>query len=150
MAFTSGFEHDLFVSYVPHDNDPMGLDVEGWIVPSDGWVDALVRKVESELGKRLGTAQLRAYMDRQLDGNRPITQETMAAVRRSATLMIVMSPSYLKSEWCSRERNAFLSHVNERIDTGNVFVVHAREVDRQAIPAEFGGLLGYPFWVREE
>jgi hypothetical protein len=149
MAFIPGFDHDLFVSYAHLDNDPMGVEVEGWVKPSDGWVDALVKKVQSELSKRVGSGQVRAYMDPQLDGNRPITPELLSAVRRSALLMVVMSPSYLHSEWCKRERHAFLATVQSRVESGSVFVVHARQVERKDIPSEFGDLLGYPFWMRD-
>jgi hypothetical protein len=127
MAFTPGFDHDLFVSYAHLDNDPMGVEVEGWVRPSDGWVDALVKKVQSELSKRLGSGQVRAYMDPQLDGNRPITPELLSAVRRSAMLMVILSPGYLHSEWCKRERHAFLAGIQSRVESGSVFVVHARE-----------------------
>src|SRR5947209_2664091 len=58
-----------------------------------------------------------------------------------------MSPSYLNSEWCRRERETFLSEVKDRVAQGSVFVVYARNVNQATVPREFGDLIGVQFWT---
>jgi hypothetical protein len=142
MAYLPKYDHDIFVSYAHIDNEP---ESKG----SEGWVDSLVRLLGSEIRKRLGTREPSIWMDRELAGNRPITKEILTRVERSGLLLLVMSPSYLNSEWCRRERDAFLSLVKDRIGEGSVFIVHARRVPREEIPAELAELRGDQFWVED-
>jgi hypothetical protein len=61
-----------------------------------------------------------------------------------------MSPGYLASEWCERERQAFLKLVQKRVgDESRVFLLQRDKVELEERPAEFGDLLGYRFWVQE-
>jgi hypothetical protein len=137
MAHIPGATHDLFVSYAHVDN-------------AQAWVDHLVDKVRVEVCQRLGARDFSIFVDRdQVQGNRPITPTILDAVRGSALLMVVMSPGYLNSEWCRRERSAFLSMVKGRVENGSVFVVRAREVDRGEVPTEFGDLLGFEFFAKD-
>jgi hypothetical protein len=136
MATIPGARYDLFVSYAQLDN-------------TDGWVDQLVEKARIEVCQRLGTRDFSIFIDHdELYGNRPLSPSLFEAVRGSALLMVVMSPAYLHSEWCRRERNEFLSHVKGRVDAGSVFVVRAREVSRADVPPEFGDLLGFEFFTK--
>src|SRR4051812_23241376 len=98
MAFVPDCDHDVFVSYAHVDNQN---DL--------GWVTTLVHHLDTELRQRLGTKDLQIWIDHRIDGNHPLTPDIMQAIRRSATLLIVMSPSYLASEWCAKERNTFLN-----------------------------------------
>ncbi|HTQ07173.1 MAG TPA: toll/interleukin-1 receptor domain-containing protein [Polyangiaceae bacterium] len=114
-----------------------------------GWVDSLIDRLCRELQQRLGRKDVSVWIDRRLTENRPLTPEILDAVKRSATMLVIMSPSYLNSEWCARERTAFLSMVKDRVAQGSVFLVHARPVDRKLVPSEFGDLTGFQFWVAD-
>jgi hypothetical protein len=138
MAFISDYEHDVFVSYAHLDNQG-----------ETAWVSTLVRHLDTDLRQRLGTKDLRIWIDETLDGNRPLTPEIMRAIQRSATLLVVMSSGYLASEWCAKERNAFLGFVHDCVAAGRIFIVHCRETDRTAIPPEFGDLIGFKFWTQD-
>ena len=142
MAFVTGCQHDVFVSYAHLDNEPIASG-------QTGWVDALAEKLAVELSQRLGTRDFALWMDHRLDGNHPITPEILGAIQQSATLLVVVSPAYLNSEWCRRERTAFLNLVQDRVAAGSVFVVFARDVARGDVPPEFGDLLGFQFWVKD-
>jgi hypothetical protein len=142
MAFVTGCQHDVFVSYAHLDNEPISSG-------QTGWVDALAEKLAIEVSQRLGTRDFALWMDHRLDGNHPITPEILGAIQQSATLLVVVSPAYLNSEWCRRERTAFLNLVKDRVAAGSVFVVFARDVARAAVPPEFGDLLGFQFWVKD-
>jgi hypothetical protein len=138
MAFVSDYDHDVFVSYAHLDNQG-----------ETAWVSTLVRHLDTDLRQRLGTKDLRIWIDEHLDGNRPLTPEIMRSIQRSATLLIVMSSGYLASEWCAKERNAFLGFVRDCVAAGRIFIVHCRETDRTAIPPEFGDLIGFKFWTQD-
>jgi len=138
MTFVRGYDHDLFVSYAHLDNQG-----------ESAWVTTLVGKLETEVRQRLGTKEFRIWIDDELDGNRPLTPEIMESLRRSATLLIVMSPAYLASEWCAKERTAFLTFVRDCVAEGRIFIVHCRETERKDIPPEFGDLVGFKFWTKD-
>src|SRR5215472_1457043 len=138
MAYVPGYDHDVFVSYAHLDNQGDGA-----------WVTNLVRHLDTEIGPRLGTKDLQIWIDRELDGNHPLTPEIMQVIRRSATILLIMSPSYIASEWCARERNAFLGFARDCVSEGRIFIVHCRDVDRQFQPPEFADLIGFRFWTRD-
>jgi hypothetical protein len=142
MAYVPGCEHDVFVSYAHIDNEPITIGQRGW-------VDALADRLHVEVCQRLGTRDFSLWIDHRLDGNHPITPEIFEAIERSATFLVVMSPAYLHSEWCRRERTAFLGLVQDRVAAGRIFIVFAREVQRTALPSEFGDLEGFRFWVQD-
>jgi hypothetical protein len=125
MSYVPSFRHDVFVSYSTIDNEVMVED--GGI--RRGWVDALVDKLKVETSSRLGARDVRFFVDSDaIRSHLPLTAQLTEAARNSATLLIVMSPSYLRSDWCRRERNAFLSVVRNRVAKGSVFLVRARPV----------------------
>ena len=65
-------DHDVFVSYAHLDNQG-----------EPAWVTNLVRRLESEVGPRLGSKDLRIWIDHDLDGNHPLTPEIMLAPLRT-------------------------------------------------------------------
>ena len=71
----------------------------------------------------------------------------MDKIKKSATLLVIMSPCYLQSPWCARERESFLSLVHDRIAKGCVFVVETRQVGHCGYPDAFGDLVPVEFWV---
>jgi hypothetical protein len=138
MAYVPDYDHDVFVSYAR-------LDDQG----ASAWVTNLVRHLDTEVRQRLGTKDLRIWIDHSLDGNRLLTPEIMQAIRRSATLMIIVSPSYIASEWCAKERNAFLGFARDCVVEGRIFIVRCRDTDPGALPPEFGDLIGFKFWTQD-
>src|SRR5580704_16590446 len=138
MAYVPDYDHDVFVSYAH-------LDDQG----ESAWVTNLMRLLDTEVRQRLGTKDLRIWIDHGLDGNRPLTPEIMQAIRRSATLLVIMSPSYIASEWCVSERKAFLGFARDCVAAGRIFIVRCRDTDPKAMPPEFGDLTGFKFWTHD-
>ena len=138
MAYALGYDHDVFVSF-------SRLDNQG----EPGWVTTLVRHLDTEVRQRLGTKDLGIWIDRDLDGNHPLTPEIMQAIRRSATILLIVSPSYIASEWCARERNAFLGFARQCVSEGRIFIVRCRDIDPHILPPEFGDLIGFKFWTQD-
>ena len=100
MAAVPGFRHDVFVSYAHNDNLPVaGTEI--------GFVSQLVGDLRNEIGRKVGKS-LDIWWDHySLAGNMPVTPEIIAAAGDCASIVVVASPAYLRSEWCDRERCAF-------------------------------------------
>ncbi len=141
MAYVSGYEHDVFISYAHVDNEPLGdTDL--------GWVSLLARNLQTAVDRKLGRKGLcDLWMDYRLRNNEPFTPSIMDAVEKSATLLVVLSPGYLASPWCEREREAFRDITAGR-DPSSVFVVELDPLEEDR-PGEFRDLNGYRFWVRK-
>jgi hypothetical protein len=89
-------------------------------------------------------------MDYQLHPNEPWTPEIMDALEHAAVLVVILSPGYLASQWCQRERNAFLEMVRKRPrSSSRIFIVERDKTEEIKRPAEFRELTGYRFWVVE-
>ena len=61
MAYTPGYQYDIFISYTHNDNHvPEG---------AKGWVDHFHEQLESWLKYRRGLSELAIWRDKELDGN---------------------------------------------------------------------------------
>ena len=108
MSYVPGYAHDIFVSYAQVDDL---TDREG----EDGWVTALIKKLKNRLAQLLGRQDnFSLWYDHHLRHNVYLTPEIMGTIERTATLVVILSPGYLESEWCTRERDTFLKLVEER------------------------------------
>src|ERR1039458_2506488 len=144
MAFVPGYKHDIFVSYAQIDDTP--------IVEGRGWVSTFVERLQRFLAMRLGRADAYSiWMDRRLSGSEPFSDALLQNIIESAALVIILSPGYLHSEWCRKERNAFLDAIRNRSHADRrVFVVQTQPTERNDWPAEFRNLVGYPFWEQRD
>ena len=143
-AFVPDCEHDIFISYAHVDNQPDPGK-------NEGWVSTLIKVVRNRLSQKLGRSDAYSlWMDPQLSRHCSITPEIINALQKSATMLVILSPGYLESEWCLREKNAFLSKVQDRVRSGSrTFIVEIDKLERAQRPSEFGDLLGYRFWVAD-
>jgi len=140
MAAVPGFRHDVFVSYAHSDNFPVAGT-------RTGFVSQLVADLETEIGRKVGKA-LDIWWDHySLDGNTRVTPEIMAAAAQCAAIVIVASPSYLRSEWCFRERNAFLQTLERTSGSSQaVFIVSIEPIDQANFPVDLRDYKGYAFY----
>jgi hypothetical protein len=99
MAHVPGFRHDLFLSYAH-------LEDSTWI---EGFEAALRQGLRDRLGQEASTWQdtgrLRVGNDWQ--------SEIEEAIERTAAFLAIVSPAYLNSGWCQRERRRFLERPGE-------------------------------------
>ena len=89
-AFVPGFAHDVFVSYVHVDNRKFDRDV--------GWVETFVENLREALRQKLQRGQPDIWQDPRLSSNEPFSDRIQAAVTHAATLLVILSESYLTSE----------------------------------------------------
>src|SRR5215813_7753311 len=93
------FNDDAFVSYSHIDN--VVFEAGG-----DGWVSELHRALERRLAQLLGQ-KARIWRDLKLDGNDVFGDLLLQRLTSVATLVSVVTPAYVKSEWCRKELTAF-------------------------------------------
>ena len=110
--------------------------------------------VAAEAGQRLG-GQARIWRDLKLQGNDIFGPEIVGQFQESVLLISIISPRYVRSEWCRREINEFcaeaLHHDGLVIDNkSRVFKVVKTPVDSYAdLPDVVQDSLGYEFFIRE-
>ena len=133
------YQHDIFVSYAPVDNEPFaGAD--------RGWVTTLIHNLKIALGRKLGNSDaFSLWINDQLRGNIAATPDVIERLENSATLVLISSAAYFQSEQCQSELTFFVSLVGQ--SSGRVFVI---EIDNVETPPELSDLRGYPFWVRDD
>jgi hypothetical protein len=99
MSFTPGFENDIFISFCHYDN----------AAPSNekGWVDLFHEGLESWLVRRFGHKKVSIWRDKELQGNTLFDDRIREQIRKSALFFALLSPNYLKSEYCLKELEWF-------------------------------------------
>ena len=143
MAFVPNFEHDVFVSYAH-------VDDEVFPGRSIGWVSELVQFLKLRLNQKLGRADAYSlWIDRELGAYAPISEQLMGTIAKTAVLLVILSPGYVASEWCRRERNGFLRLVRAGGAT-RVMVVEREPIEDSQWPDELKDLKLFRFWMAQE
>lgn len=133
------FDYDLFISYSHRDNG--GGKGEGWV---DRFHEFLRERLSVQLGR-----EPRIWRDaKQLDGGDYFDDEIARGVQQSKALLIIVSPSYLRSEYCAQELDCFTlaaeSNGGERIgNRGRRVKVVKTWVERDQHPAALRKQTGY-------
>jgi len=141
----SSFDKHAFISYAHIDNQPLTVHEQGWVTQFHA---TLATMLSQRLGK---DAQI--WRDPQLSGNDLFANEIIDQFARTATLISIVSPRYLTSEWCRRELDAFCAAAGHSIGVvvGNksrVFKVVKTPVDKSVpLPPSMQETLGYDFYA---
>ena len=139
------YNKDLFISYAHIDNQPVSPDHEGWISRFHASLAAL-------LSMRLGQ-KARIWRDNKLQGNDVFADEIVDQFAQTALLVSILTPRYLKSDWCTKEIREFCNHGGgTAVDNkARVFKVLKTPVDTQdALPPLVKNILGYEFFTMED
>jgi hypothetical protein len=99
MAYTAGFEHDIFISFSHEDNlAPAG---------AKGWVELFRESLEIWLLRR-GLTGLDIWWDReQLRGNTDFDARIEQVLGSTALLLVLHSHNYRQSDYCRKELGWF-------------------------------------------
>jgi len=141
------YEDEVFISYAHIDNKPLA---EG----HRGWVQLLDEILRIRLPQLLGE-EARIWRDPKLQGNDEISEILMQRISRVALLVSILSPRYLKSDWCLREleefcRNAVSQGGLTLSGKSRLFKVVKTPTPRKGHPTQLRGLLGYEFYEHDE
>lgn len=142
------FDHHAFISYAHIDNEPLTPGQKGWVAQFHATLQTM-------LSQRLGE-KARIWRDDKLDGNDVFAQEIVDQFAKTALLISILSPRYVRSEWCTRELRAFCeaAALTGGVTVGNksrIFKVVKTPVDAGAgLPEPVQQTLGYDFFAVEE
>lgn len=140
------FESDVFVSYAHIDDQALAEGQPGWI---SSLHHALQVRLEQLLGK-----EAKIWRDPKLQGNDMFADRLVDRLPRVGVLVSVLSPRYVKSEWCQRELNEFLKASaatgGARVaDKLRVFKVVKTPIPAELQPHDLQTTLGYEFYTVE-
>ncbi len=141
MGQAAPFEHDIFISYAHIDDKPLLEGDTGWVTSFHQTLDTMVQQVSGE--------ELKIWRDPKLQGNDYFNDTLVEALPKTAVLISIVSPRYLKSDWCLKELEEFRSRADDAIrieDKSRIFKVVKTAIPRDAQPAPLDELLGYEFF----
>jgi hypothetical protein len=140
------FDSDLLISYAHLDDQALS---EG----QSGWISNLHRLLRIRIGQLLGR-EPKIWRDPDLQGNDDFAAAIDQKLLKVATLVAVLSPRYVQSEWCQREVEEFcqvaVSRGGLQVGTkSRVFKVVKTPVPLERHPRQLQPLLGYEFFVAD-
>ena len=142
------FDPDLFISYARIDNQSVNLE-------HDGWVSVFHKALEIRLSQLRGERP-KIWRDLKMQGNDYLDDTIFRAVSNTALLISILSPRYVKSEWCMRELKSFceVATSTDGLRVGNskarLFKVIKTHLPLEQQPLEFESLIGYDFFEFDE
>ncbi len=98
-ALLADYEDDIFINYDHDDNQALQEDFKGWV---DTMHEGLARRLTQLVGEKP-----KIWRDILMEGGQPLTETIVFRLSRTAFLLSVLSPSYVKSKWCKDELNEF-------------------------------------------
>jgi antitoxin component HigA of HigAB toxin-antitoxin module len=104
---------------------------------------------------RLGADNVRLWRDIEIRNNDEFTKKIMGRLSKTAALLGVLSPSFLKREWTLRELETFVRHATSgpglliKAEKSRIFKVEKINVPRDALPAPMRGTKSYKFYKND-
>jgi hypothetical protein len=140
-AITQNCAHDIFVSYAVVDDEPPPG------VSAAGWVTTLAENLEWRLRQLCGHPEgLSVWMDHRLAGNPQFDALLEDRLERTAVVVIVSSPGYVKSAWFGPDAK-FIDLLRKRATRcHNVLVVERDRVEPRGLPCDLADIRRFQFW----
>jgi hypothetical protein len=144
MTVVVNYKNDCFVSYSHLDNIPFGDPLR------PGWVAIFHENLQNFVNVHVGRP-ITIWRDLRLTGAEVFSDEIEQQLRSSAILISIISPGYLRSDWCNRELLGFTKFAEEThsLRVGNlqrVVKVLRLPVERSALPPMLDEVLGAQFY----
>jgi TIR domain len=140
------FTNHLFISYAHIDNEQTEEN-------DPGWVDRFHRSLKAFLSSSIGEdAQI--WRDLKLEGGDVFSEEIVSQFPKTALLVSILSPRYLKSEWCLKEVEEFckIAEIHGGLEVDNKMRVHRVMLMPltadicEKLPGKLKQQLGYSFY----
>ncbi len=133
---------DIFISYAHIDNTPLKKG-------NPGWVDKFHYSLGVRLNQLLGE-KVNIWRDPKIGGTDVFGEEILQKVQQAKIFLSILSPRYLKSDWCPKELNEFVRAAPAkgglRIQTKSRIVKTVKTyIPRQEHPPELQGTTGFEF-----
>lgn len=135
------YDLHAFISYAHIDNEPLEPG-------QPGWVSRFHAVLKTRLSQRLGEPA-RLWRDDKLRGDDVFGDEIRAQLPRAALLVSILSPRYVRSDWCTAEVDGFAAaagatQVQNKTRVVKVLKTPLAPGDR--MPPVFERTLGHPFY----
>src|SRR5215813_2329285 len=145
MGLIPGYENDIFISYAHNDN----RSVFGF-----KWVDWFHENLENLLIGKLGETSV-IWRDPRMDQTDLVGGLLDSRINTSALMLVVVSPSYLKSEWCGWERKTFVENAARHgglqvANKSRIIKVVKTHDEHTVLPEELQETLGSEFLRHEQ
>ncbi len=143
-----GFQDEIFISYAHLDNAAPKEGLDGWITRFHQRLERRVAEVRGQPPK--------VFRDPKLQGNDDFANVLLDRLRKTGVLISILTPRYLKSEWCPRELKEFCAALRRtgQLVVGDhktrVFKVVKTSVPLDKMPEEVQPLIGYDFFRVDE
>jgi hypothetical protein len=130
-------EYDVFISYAHRDNQPL-LQTDS----EKGWVSSFDEILNNFLTRELGRTA-RIWRDRNNQPGDYFGDKIRENLLRSKAFILILSPSYVSSEWCQKEFELYLDERKPiRIeDKSCVFPIFTKPVEEAKIPPKWNNFL---------
>jgi hypothetical protein len=144
MGYLSDYDEDVFISYAHNDDDVYAHESLGWVTRLH---QDLAHRVRNYLG-----SDIHFWRDIEIRNNDEFTNKILNRLVKTATFLSVLSPSFLRSEWCGREVDAFADHAQKNLgiliddERSRIFKVEKMPVERNALPLPMQGTKTYRFF----
>ncbi|WP_028296734.1 toll/interleukin-1 receptor domain-containing protein [Olivibacter sitiensis] len=137
------FKTDLFISYAH-------IDDESLIVNQKGWISEFHRALDIRLAQLLGRRPV-IWRDPALQGNHLFDQQILDQFHEVAIMISILTPRYVKSEWCLREVDEFYEKCQQNIgfninNRARIFKIIKTPVRIEQHPEKIQNVLGYEFY----
>jgi len=147
MSYVRNCESDVFISYAHFDNDSMFAEERGWI-------EVFHQALEVRLRQLLGE-EPNVWRDPALSGNEYFTETIKAKLLKTALLLSIVTPRYVRSKSCLQEVEEFCRAAEQTggirfQDKARLLKVVKTEVARQEMPLPLQSLLGYEFYALDQ
>jgi hypothetical protein len=152
-AFQAEPLRDIFISYTHKDN--LSLTDEEL-----GWVDRFHRAIQVRLTQLLGRESAVFYDSAVMSGSDRLTPKIQAEVRDSKVLISIVSPGYLRSDWCNAELELFANGSghddasNAKLDTKSriikVVKLPVEQSLERAAKVDLSDVLGHEFYQMDK
>lgn len=140
------FPTDIFISYAHIDDQPL---IEG----QKGWITDFHRALDIRLAQLMGRRPV-IWRDPALQGNHVFDKQIVDQFAKVAIVISIITPRYVKSEWCVREVDEFYKACQENIgfsvnNHARVFKVTKTPVRVDQHPEKIQNVLGYDFYITD-
>jgi hypothetical protein len=140
----SDLKQDAFISYKQDNNKQIDEH-------SKGWVDNFHERLEVQLVELIGR-KVAIWRDPMLAGNSVLIGTLRGKIKETAALITILSPGYVRSEWCMGELREFCSVAEEtgglhRNGKSRIFAVVKIPPDGGKYPDEISQQLRYDFFA---
>jgi|GEM_PF-5300270 len=131
---------DIFISYNHDDNSKSYEDEDdpGWVADLHGKLDIRLKQIRGDACNIFRDPQLRGV-------GTTLSESLITKIENTNFLLVILSPLYINSDWCSKERDAFFEKYGAEEGVKRIIRIDKLPVD-PPLPGEFEDKLGYRFY----